>query len=648
MYGFRVEGVGNFDGLFNFIDGPVSSAQDRNYLVRVPDSSIQIDYLDGRTSLVSGEFKVINNDETRALFRAKGDPFVALVVDATSTQIEFDSYTGHNNTVVWCRRGAIRLLNEIAPNRYNCTLGWLDTPRENYALPGDNRVYDHPRVLKGRMVTKFERYAGLERIIDVSELENTGHSQGDSSYSLYTRSGLPGAFQKSLLRRKWAADPQDVRTTRNGLRTEVTYLRYKADTLPLTLVGSSQQDIYVRWDGGLYKSTFDPSSGYGSFDPRNTIWTDRPSVSIDEDDWRSKQVEEVVLFQRDDAINVIMKILTSTPSGLNGPYDTGMDLIGFSRYRFDMSAIGALRERISAFTRVDRLVFDYSESDILGFIEDKLLAPHMLTFTIRQGLLSISLWEDTEVVEAYTDADILVNPWPSQSDGRDRQDDSVLVNWSPNVLNIDDSRSLEVIDGLGLYVHGAAKKQVVVDATTISNYQAALIVALNRIIRIKDAIPIFTFAVDTQRATAYPGDDVQVTSRQLIESGYGKVISRDERVRDGYVLYRVLMTNIPDRSVIGFAARIEVDSGSVWTVTDGLFSGSAYSFDIQPVQDTWTVDIIDEYGIILQAGIVVKPLDDLTIEYLTTITVTTVGNYIVSSTGPAEGEVETNTGDLWR
>ena len=197
MFGFRVQGVGNFDGLFSFIDGPEEQTGDKSYLISVPNSNIQIDLLAGQTSLVSGEYRVVNNEETKTLFRTLNRPPVALVTDFwLSGQIEFDNYTGKNNTVVWCRRGAIRLLNEISTNRYNCTIGWLDTPRENYSLSGDNRVYDYPRVLKGRAVTKFERLYGLERIIDISDLENTGHSQGNAAFSIYTRSGLPGAFEK--------------------------------------------------------------------------------------------------------------------------------------------------------------------------------------------------------------------------------------------------------------------------------------------------------------------------------------------------------------------------------------------------------------------------------------------------------------------
>ena len=138
-------------------------------------------------------------------------------------------------------------------------------------------------------------------------------------------------------------------------------------------------------------------------------------------------------------------------------------------------------------------------------MEEKLLSPHLLAFTQKSGLLEITLWEDKESSFDFTDAHIIDNVIPSVSDGRDRQDDSVIVDWSPLVLPIGETRSLEIIDQFGLYSHGTGKSQISVNAETVGNYQAVLFIALSRILRVKDSIPIFTFAVDSDKARVYPG-----------------------------------------------------------------------------------------------------------------------------------------------
>lgn len=668
IWGIKVEGVGPSqppliaDARYRFTQRTPSVDPYGLYLDVLDEASpgrvgFDVDLKSSRSSIGSLDVSLLATPQVTAIFsrlRPVASASVGASVSPAATTISLGaSFTGKGGRAVWVRREAVLLGGESSPGVYACVRGIFGTPAQRHdpSEPGaDVEVFEVCPVLQGRRVELFWTTGsgyGDEHTVWTGALDDAGH-KGLAAKTLRVLGLLGLVRDLELLPRQWAAR---VLSVYPGVFEQgpLSFPDMTATLEPVVpewsnddnLVPAAMPDPPALGDTcfvALGESIFRAELVNATTSPyRYRLSTARPwrdwtpPLQRVEEVHRGMVAREVWISDPEslgiNVVEIILRVLTSTPDGDNGAYDLGADLgIGLPVGFVDVVGMERLRDRLGA-AHVERLVLGLEDRQTptlaLDWIEGKLLHPFGLVFALsEEGLLTLAQWEELPpyAVVEITDDDLLEEP--EEVDGYTALVDQVRFVYTPHEHLLGDTRLVDVRDAVRrrrLLGTGSSDQ---VDAAALSDAGLVYQLALSRLLRWRDPLPVVSCKVRLGLDVAV-GRAVRLTLSGIVgvgaggqpvegvEGSEGIVVSKDVDILEGSTTYKILHIGVglgrlgriaPSARVTTWDAVAKTASVEVNRFVPASGSGT-FDNDPHSFEDKGAVQVLDEFGaVVISAG----------------------------------------------
>ena len=611
-----------------------------------------VDFRDGSSTISSLRFKLITTARVLrefGLLRSFASTSIVSAISATDTNVELGTaFTGNGGSVIWAKREAMSLDLETGPGMYDVTRGYHGTTPQafNPAVPTEDvEVFQVNHVLQNRGVELFyvnpnaSGYAD-EVTVWTGTLEDVEHSEGTAALQIVCKGALGMLNGSTFLKRQWQGKVEglDVSKDNQGnllqmnlvVYPDVPEWSYEENLLPFTLSAtpSAGDKALVEFGGSVFEMVL------ARIDDVNVYTVDllrpflRLTPAITEQQARDLQysgVKEVFISAPEapnslgpNVFDILLRTLTSTSEGENGPDDLGIDLgIGMDFQLIDRAGILVLKNLLGPLAVADRFHLGIdSREDVQDKLE-ALLSAFDLVFTQGPtGLLGVAVWADLPVgyvEETITEDDLLIPANGEQ--GWTSVLDSIRYLYTPALHFLDQVRSVQVNDSIRRKRLTGSNKELEIDGTAVSDYWTAYQQALGKLLRYRDPLPIIE--VKAQLSTNLTvGRTVLLTTGSVVGQDAGvpvegvtssrcMVLSKDIDLLGNSITYELahIGVDVGNLGRISFSGRVSnYSAGIVVAVTlepnDFVPVGGngVYMFDIDACEALYTVQFLDANG----------------------------------------------------
>jgi hypothetical protein len=570
IWGIKIEGVGKLTGggddePFRYTAGVPSGYANSDglylpVLEGIPSYRLAADLLSG--GLRGGGWTATLTDtdavfDLLARYRPAAAGALTTTVSASATTLVTD-ITGADGTLGWIGLEAFRYGTEGTSGTYTgCLRGELGTLAVEHDVSNDASIFDVPVHLPGRRVTLFYIPGDASAIteeVDVQQFSLRNVQRKGTRWHLTLGSGLDLLRQATLLPHQWTAQVMTAReqmrrsprgarlvSLRAVPRPGETSARFPENMTAWSNDPDDGDTALVEIDGSIFEITLlDASAGTPIyvFDPALPWQGQGKPLELDgfTDGARTGLAAREVFVsgygalanKGSNAIDVARVLLTSTASGSNGAFDSGVEF-GVELLESMIDGDGFEECQASEATGMETNRFwvglgRSSEDDgkaALLRIESELLLPWGAFFSrsVRsgaEGALTIRRWgqgvDPSRSTVAFSDQDASMTTMANETAGYER-----LLNRLNFKFNADYDNSRLSLDVRNLTIQGrrrGGKTNLVIDASGTQGRSAAFNAAMAFVERF-GVLPVAVSFMADLAFDAPPGEIATVTHTEI-------------------------------------------------------------------------------------------------------------------------------------